>query len=296
MYRFIPFLLLATSACAELDPPTLIKRDRVLGAKVTVDVEPTRAWPLLGESVTVTWVTASPGAAPTFSWILAACPAATSTGLPACAGPLVATSQAAGPVPFLSVPIPADVAAEAMVVTGAICASGTPVLGDSTTMASCDDGSRADVVSQHIFIARDGEENHHPDLAGAPFTLAGADWGGSAAPGCDDALPVVQAGSERTLIGVTFGGSDREAFAVDHDPAPRREELQLASFATAGEVIQQHTYVDADDARESTPVALEWEPPAADEVPAGGLPVTFYFVVRDLRGGVDATTRALCVR
>jgi hypothetical protein len=57
MNKLIPLLLLATTACtSSLDPATLIARDRVLGAKVIVDVDPSRAWPAPGEHATVTWL------------------------------------------------------------------------------------------------------------------------------------------------------------------------------------------------------------------------------------------------
>jgi hypothetical protein len=296
MNRLIPILLLSLAACAELDPPTLIKRDRVLAAKVTVDGHPERAWPLRGERATVTWLTASPGATPTFSWVLAACPAATSSGMPGCSGAVFATATGAGLSPTLSVTVPVEMNATAVVVTGAICASGAPVVDAASLTAECDDGSRADVVSQHIFIADDQATNQNPNIAAAPFTFDGAQWDSpDGAAACDGTLPVVKAGSKRRLVGVTFDASDREAF-MKADATPSREDLQLAAFATAGEIIQQHTYVDADDERAVSPVALEWDPPDSEDVPAGGLRVKFFFVVRDMRGGVDATSRELCVQ
>ncbi len=293
MNKLIPLVLLSVAACADLDPPTLIKRNRVLGAKVTVDGAADRAWPAAGETATVTWLTASPGSTPTFSWLLAACPAATSSGMPACGGAAFATSQATGMVPALQLTVPADIAASAIVVTGAICASGTPVVDVTTATAACDDGSRADLVSQHIFIATAGQTNHNPALAGAPFTIAGNSWDAGAGEPCEDTMPVIRAGSERVLLGVTFQASDREAFAGDEQS---REDLQLSVFATAGEIAQQRTYVEADDAREQTPVAIEWDAPPAEDVPAAGLRVKFAFVVRDMRGGVDGTGREICVR
>jgi len=296
MNRMITILLLALTGCADLDPPTLIKRDRILGAKVTVDADPERAWPAPGEQATVTWLTASPGATPTFSWTLAACPAATSSGVPICAGPPFASTQSTGPVPMLQLAIPSDLEAPSIVVMGAICASGAPILDEASSVAECDDGSQADVVSQHVFLATEGATNHNPDLGSAPITLAGMDWEPSTDTGCDGALAVVEAGSERMLVGATFDASDRETFPVTDESRPTREELQLAAFATAGEIIQQHIYVDWDDERTASPIALEWVPPSADEVPAGGLRVKFFFVVRDLRGGVDATSRELCVQ
>jgi hypothetical protein len=150
------------------------------------------------------------------------------------------------------------------------------------------------LVSQHIFIARDGALDHNPDLAGAPLTVGGDSWDASDSEACDDTMPVVKAGSDRVLIGVTFQASDRETFIGETGES--REDLQLATFATAGDIRQQYTYVEADDAREQTPIALEWDAPKAADVPAEGLRVKFAFVVRDRRGGVDATHRALCVR
>jgi len=281
---------LALTACTTLDPVSLIVRDRVLGAKVTVDGDPQRAWPGPGEHATVTWLTASPGTPPVFSWILAACPSQAGAGIPICDGPVFAASQASGAVPVLQLAIPDDLASRSVVVLGAICASGTPVIDEMTSAASCDDGSLADLVSQHIFIARDGATNHHPNVGDAPFTLAGTTWDASDAPGCDG-LPEIAAGAERVDLDVAFAPSDRETYAVIGEPAPEREELQVSAFVTAGEFAQQYAYVESD-----APVGVEWTAPSASEVPAEGLRVTFSFVVRDLRGGVDATTRTLCVR
>ena len=295
MTKLIPIMLLAATACTStLDPATLIARDRVLGAKVTVDVDPQRAWPAAGETATVTWLTASPGTPPQFSWILAACPSATTEGFPICAGPVFAHAESTGPVPVLPLVIPSDIASPSVVVLGAICASGTPVIDAATFAASCDDGSLADEVSEHIVIATGAATNHHPNIVDAPFTLAGAAW--SETDGGCDGLPEVAAGTEKLLVGVQFEASAREWFAVANDPAPWREELQLSPFATAGDVVERYAYVEADDTRDESPVVVEWTAPSADEIPAEGLRVSFDFVVRDLRGGIDATTRALCVR
>lgn len=288
MTKLVPLLLLAATACtSSLDPATLIARDRVLGAKVTVDTDPSRAWPAPGEAATITWLTASPGDAPDFSWTLAACPAATTTGLPICDGDVFAHSQANGPVPALAMTVPADMEARSIVVLGAICASGSPVIDPQTFEASCDDGSHADLVSQHVFLAHDGATNHHPDLAGAPFVLDGAAW---EAGDC----PEIAAGTEDIVLGAELAAAARETFTFEG--APWREELQLSPFANAGELDQRYAYIEADDERPSSLVAVEWTAPGADEVPAEGLRVTFHFVIRDMRGGVDAATRTLCVR
>ena len=285
MTRLVALALLSVAACAELDPPTLIKRDRVLGAKVTVDGDPERAWPSPGEQATVTWLTASPGAQATFSWTLFACPAATSVGMPACAGAPIASSQSAGAVPPLQLAVPADITASSIVVAGAICASGTPAFDAATASAACSDGSRVDVVSQHVFLAIDGD-NRNPDLRRAPITFTEESWNGG-----DDCEISVEPGGKRAVIGVAFEDADRERF-VTAQGVDTREELQLAAFATAGEILQQHTYVDPADERALAQIAFEWDPP----VDGAGSPIDFFLVVRDMRGGVDMTTRRLCVR
>jgi len=295
MTKLVPVLLFATAACASsLDPATLIARDRILGAKVTVDADPTRAWPAPGEQATVTWITASPGDRPTFSWTLVACPAATTTGLPICDGPAFAYAAATGPVPTLALSIPAGLQVRTVVILGAICASGDPAVDPDTFEASCSDGSLADLVSQHVYLAHDGMTNHHPDLVSAPFLLAGAAWDPSA-DGCAG-LPEVAAGTENTVVAIEMDAGARETFAVEGDPMPWREELMLSPFATAGEIRQRYAYVEAGDDRPVSPVAVEWTAPDAEEVPAEGLRVTFDFVLRDMRGGIDSATRALCVR
>lgn len=288
MTKLIPFLLLAASACtSSLDPATLIARDRVIGAKVTVDTDPSRAWPAPGEDATITWLTASPGDTPDFSWTLAACPAATTTDLPICDGPVFAHAESRGPVPMLAMKIPTDMEARSIVILGAICASGSPVIDPQNFVASCDDDSHADLVSQHVFLAHGGETNHHPDLAGASFVLDGAPW---EAGDC----PEIAAGADTMVLGAEVAATARETFTLDG--VAWREELQLSPFATAGEIDRRYAYIEADDDRPASLVAVEWTAPGADEVPADGLRVTFNFVVRDMRGGVDAATRTLCVR
>jgi len=296
MTKLVPLLLFAATACtSSLDPATLIARDRILGAKVTVDADPSRAWPAPGEQSTITWITASPGESPTFAWTLVACPAATTTGLPICGGPAFAHAAATGPVPMLSLLVPADLETRTIVILGAICASGNPLVDPETFAASCSDGSLADLVSQHVSIAHEGMTNHHPDLAGAPFTVAGAAWDASNAGGCAG-LPEVAAGTQDVILAVEMEASTRETFAIENDPTLWREELMLSPFATAGEIRQRYAYIEASDDRPVSPVAVEWTAPDAEDVPAEGLRVTFDFVIRDMRGGVDAATRALCVR
>ena len=143
-------------------------------------------------------------------------------------------------------------------------------------------------MSQHVFLAVDGD-NRNPDLREAPITFAGASWNSG-----DDCELTVERGAKRAVIGVAFEDADREHFVTEQG-TETREELQLAAFATAGEILQHHTYVDPADERALAQIAFEWDPPAEDEL-AADAPVDFFLVVRDMRGGVDMTTRRLCVR
>jgi hypothetical protein len=91
---------------------------------------------------------------------------------------------------------------------------------------------------------------------------------------------------------------DRETYTtVQGDPPlsiSRRETLQISNFATAGSLSQAFSFVEADVAEEETTVPLTWDAP--EVMPATGPQVIFHFVLRDLRGGLAAVTRTVCLR
>jgi len=109
----------------------------------------------------------------------------------------------------------------------------------------------------------------------------------------------VTAASKGHVLGNTTAGSDRELYTAvlgePPVPTPTRERLQISQFTTAGKLKSQFGFVEATDPNATTIDDVTWDAPERDEVPAGGLAVTFTFVVRDERGGTDWTTRALCV-
>jgi hypothetical protein len=109
----------------------------------------------------------------------------------------------------------------------------------------------------------------------------------------------VLAGSKDHVIGSTIEGSDREAYeALVGDPpvaTPARESLQISRFTTAGKLKSQFSFVEATNDDAMTSVDVTWEAPETADVAAVGSAVTFIFVTRDNRGGMDSTTRALCV-
>src|SRR4051812_33990798 len=91
--------LLAQSACDDpLSQVEAIDKTRIVGAKVEVAGDATRAAPLPGEDVFVRFLVVAPDPAPSFAYELAACVAADSaTDLTTCAGEPFATSASLTP-------------------------------------------------------------------------------------------------------------------------------------------------------------------------------------------------------
>ena len=96
-------------------------------------------------------------------------------------------------------------------------------------------------------------------------------------------------------IRIVSDGDDRETFTPDGATVAQLEELQISNFTTAGKFESSYAAIFATDTRADADVTVKWEPPAAATVAAGGEVVAFHFVVRDLRGGLDVTSRALCL-
>ena len=263
MTKLLTLSLLAAACGSSLPVASHIERERVLAAQVSVDSEPQRAWPRPGESATVRWITAAPVGTADLRWTLSACIAATSSGEPLCIAAPFATASGTG-TPMLQFTTPDNLASDVVAVFGTV-----------------DDGSRSEQVVRHVFIAGD-QANYNPSLVDADPTVDGVAWADS---GC------IEAGDERVVLGATLDDGDREQF-IATDGTQSREHLELSVFATAGELLQPKAFVDPDDARERASVGVEWMPPEADEDISS---VTFTFVVSDLRGGIDATTRSLCV-
>jgi hypothetical protein len=139
-------------------------------------------------------------------------------------------------------------------------------------------------------IDRGTDTNHSPSLAAAAFTVDGQPW----PPGDGCALKIA-ADTKVHPIAMALAGQ-RETYTstanAEGTPEPRRETIQLSHFATGGKLPRQLSFID--DERDPSDVSVDWTPPTAEEMPAGGL-VRFFFVARDLRGGLDWQTRSLCL-
>ena len=288
------------------DPASLIKTTRVVGVRVEVDGAPDRAMPKPGETASVTWLLTSPQATPPVSWVFALCAPGTEGGKTSlsCESTPVALFQGTQNPPRVSITIPAADAlgtATSLLLYGELCAGpdSTPTFDAESGIPRCTGGGAGTSASVLISLQRGADTNHNPTAERA-FTFDGQPWAPRVA-GDDPCVsgPRVSAASKDHIIGNLIEGTDRESYsALAGDPpvaTPTRENLQISQFTTAGELKSQFSFVEAADENPQTTVTVKWNAPKAADVPATGLAVTFTFVVRDNRGGVDLTTRAACV-
>ncbi len=298
--------LLLAGCGPTFDPASLINTTRVVGARVEVDGALDRATPKPGETATVTWLVTAPGAPAPLAWAFALCAPGIAGGKSSlsCESTPVALFQGTQTPPRVSIAIPAAVAlgaAKSLLLYGEICAGANsmPAFDPESGIPRCTGDGASTTASVSIALQLGDETNHNP-VADRAFTFDGQVWKPLAA-GEDPCVvgPRVSAGSKDHVIGNTTEGADREIYtAMLGDPpvaTPARESLQISQFTTAGKLKSQFSFVEATDGDPATIVDATWEAPKAADVPAAGLPVTFTFVVRDNRGGVDWTTRAACV-
>ncbi|HEX3694861.1 MAG TPA: hypothetical protein VH374_05665 [Polyangia bacterium] len=288
------------------DPASLITTTRVLGAQVAVEGAPDRASPRPGETANVTWLITAPDATPPLGWAFALCTPGTVEGKTAlgCESAPLALFQGTATPPRIAIAVPAADAlgsATSVILYGEICAGpgSMPMFDPQSGIPGCTGGGGT-TASLVISLQQGDDANHNP-TADRAFTFDGQAW--PVAAGGDPCAmgPRVSAGTTDHVIGNTTEGSDREPYTVmaGNPPlstaTPARESLQISQFTTAGKLKSQYAFVESTDANAATTVDVTWEAPKAAEVPAAGLPVTFTFVVRDNRGGIDWTTRAACV-
>jgi hypothetical protein len=267
MKRFIWFWLLV--GCSDdLPPGSRIERTRVLGLAARPAGDPGRAWPQPGEETTLEWLIAAPRVPGAMTWDVAVCVADPLVSLRCAEPPFYQGSGNERPAGSFVVPD-----AERLLVFGRLSPDGDP---------------ETELLLE-LPIDR-GAENRHPHMG--DVALAGAGWTAEGGP-CD-ALPAV-APDAKVDIALSTPAADRETY-LDRSDVERRESLRISFFATAGELDGQFRVVEADDPRDPAPAVMPWTAPPPVEVPAGGLVVRFLFAVRDLRGGIDWTGRALCVR
>ena len=287
------------------DPASLIGTTRVVGARVEVEGAPDRAMPRPGETANVTWLVTSLETTPPLSWAFAVCTPGTVGGkasLGCESAPLAVFEGTASP-PRIAISVPTTAvlgSATSLILYGEICSGvdSRPTFDPQSGVPICTGGGGT-TASVSIRLQLGDETNHNP-VADRAFTFDDRAWAPLAA-GDDPCVvgPRVSAGTKDHVIGNLTQGTDREPYtSMMGDPpvaTPVRETLQVSQFTTAGELKSQFSFFDAADSNETTTVDVKWNAPKAADVPAAGLPVTFTFVVRDNRGGIDWTTRAACL-
>ncbi len=138
----------------------------------------------------------------------------------------------------------------------------------------------------------------HPDPGSLP-------WDGCAQ---DPTLPQILAGSDKLTIRARFDPGDREQFQqqIEQNGEPilrdRREALILshAISTKGGELDGDESRLDDEEVDARAEISLSYTAPEQghrpeDQIPENGRLVRFSFTLRDQRGGVDFTTRELCV-
>jgi len=306
----VAFVLLLAACGGELESGSLLERPRVLGVRVEVDGAPERAAPAPGETIALRWLVASPD---DVAWTAAmsVCVAAPSQlGFAACAGEPFATGVTMGPTlePTVSMTLPGPEAFVGtpgdLLVLGIFCAGGVP------TMEGCSAESADSEIVTFSFPADLGEQppNLHPSIVDETFSYDDTLWSAPptdlpssncAAQADEPGLPHVRwrAEDDEPRIGITTKVEDRDAyvelvFGETLMMVDSREELTIAHIASAGRIARLETAI-FDDA--SLDVDVPWRHPEQAEIPADGLTVEFIFVMRDGRGGMDWTHRALCL-
>jgi hypothetical protein len=293
-------ILLASSALAacgeEFDPPSLIEKTRVLGAKVEVAGDATRATPRPGDRATVTWLMAAPEALPPLAWAFVICRYAT-TPAEACAPAPLAIAQGTG-LPSFEVAVPSTEelgATPRLQLIGQICQDSAPILDSQTGLPTC--AGAGTTVTLDLYLQLGEQPNHNPALDQRPFWFDGADWPADDAALDCTTLPHVAAGSKGHVLRLATLAEDRETIVTaSADPAvpptTTREVLQISNFTTAGELGQSFSIVEAADPRAEADLDVTWDAPKASPIDGH---IHFTFVARDLRGGVGLATRTLCL-
>ncbi|MFL5306714.1 MAG: hypothetical protein ACJ8F1_15970 [Polyangia bacterium] len=297
----------AVGCSNDLPVASHLERTRLIGARVSVAADPGRAEVLPGESAVVEWIVAGPRPPATLDWAFAVCRA----GQGACVDETALAGTGSGTpirVGFQAPVAGALTDGVSPVMFGEVCANGALGFDASGTRATCSGTEASGTDARFVVPVRldGGTPNRQPILTNDRLELDGAAWepaGNTLAAGdpCDDAsgLPVVVAplsGDVKHPVRLISDGDDRETYTPAGASAPVVEELQFSNFATDGKFEVSYGAIPTSDTRPDADVTMNWIPPVRRDVPAAGEVVTLTFVVRDLRGGLDLTTRSLCLR
>jgi hypothetical protein len=266
----------------------VLTETRVIGAKVTVDGAPERAWPARGETARIDWLVVGPDPEPAVGWALAVCVAGSDgTAVSTCDGTPLSTASSADDTvaPAFTFSVPLDLTADRLVVLGVVCPESDPVLDDRGIGNDCTTTTPTRVALT-IPVADASRSNDNPALAADAIELDGALLPPFDATGCSVTLPWDHAAHR---IHLALHDADRQPLVQSLPGDPTRETLQLSYFTTAGRFEFPFSSVPPDAIDPSAEVTFTL--PEGDR--AGT--IWLYFVLRDLRGGADWAERVVCV-
>lgn len=285
--------LLATSACDEpLSKVEAIDKTRVVGAKIEVAGDPTRAAPLPGEDVAVRFLVLAPEPEPSFAYALTACVAADSASdLTTCAGEPLATAASLIPVPdapSIAFVAPVDATADTrLAVLGKVCSSDAGLPSDDAS--TCDDGSAVRATTLDFYMDDGSHPNTNPAITSVSFD--GTELAPETGLTTDCAeLPAVSAGSIKHGLNVKVDETSRDPIERQTGADPARESLLFSYFVSRGDVDHAWSGIESTDPSSST--GATWTPPPNVDTPSLA---RFVIVVRDGRGGSDFTERRVCI-
>ncbi len=269
----------------------LVAEPRVLGGRVEVADDASRAAPAPGETATASFLLATPELQTPVGFAFAVCSAEPRRGSrPACAAPPFAeiTSENGQlPTPSITFDVPADLDSSGrLALLGIICADGS-VNADGT---ACDGSDAGTPIALELELAHDGDVNSNPELQPDSIAFDGDTWPElpAVAGDCTGLGFVEVAAGSKHGITVALDESDRDALPRPSKLDPARESLQLSHFTTQGDLSRAFETIAWDSADLLRQVS--WTAPKEP-----GL-VRFWLVLRDFRGGSAFTERAVCVQ
>jgi hypothetical protein len=229
----------------EMDPPSLVEKTRVLGARIEVAGDTARATPKPGETAKVTWLITAPAEVPPLGWAFVLCPGRGSPEA-GCGEQPLAVFQGHERVPAIDVAVPAADelgGARELLIFGRVCSASEPVLGANGAPGCTMNGDGTTAVVS-IPLQMTDSPNHNPSFAGRGATFDGQAWATGDADACAG-LPTVRAATEDHVLRLETDGNDRERFTamIGDPPVPteRREVLQVSQFTTAGKLERSYS-------------------------------------------------------
>jgi hypothetical protein len=280
-----------SGGCAEeFDQPSLIDKPRPIGAMVRVEDDPNRSTPRPGETVVVTWLMVAPAEVPTLGWMFAICRSGTASPAEGCTPTPYATFEGAG-WPSFRFEVPSQEilgSATQLLITGQICEDAMPTFDLQAGQPTCP--GQGNTVTATLFLQQTEAGNQRPALPEPPLWFDGADWLADDPNGDCTGRINVALGSKDHVLRLHILSEDRETYVTGDTTV--REELQISQFTTAGELGQTYLVVESSNQEPWNDLESKWDAP--ETMPPDGQ-VHFIFVARDMRGGVNLTTRTVCL-